>query len=228
MMQLAIVSKRSSLSRHMNTQYFFSFNCSKLLSLATPLPSIYFFNSCERFKFAIVCSCLFIAASLFCFARESILPTACLPPGKTPSGSFWPLLPRSAPSLGVRVLPVPFSVPKDSPLPGATPAPGSRPCCFNSMIASEEPWAASRRRTRRCSLGIRLALYVARRSSGVGIGGRESMGVPNGVMMEATTWWTAVLTFRRWRLITSPWLRELLGSWTRWLVWSAKYFRTQC
>jgi hypothetical protein len=77
---------------------------------------------------------------------------------------------------------------------------------------------------RRCSWGRRLALYAARRSSGVGIGGRESMGVPKGVMIDATTWWTAVLTFRRCRLITSPWLRELLGSWTRWLVWSAKYY----
>ena len=120
-------------------------------------------------------------------------------------------------------MPAPFSVPKVSPLPGATPAPGSRPSDCNSAIASGEPLAASRRRVRRWSLGRRLSLYAARRYSGVGIGGRDSMGVPKGVMMDATTCWTAVLTFRRCRLTTSPWLRELLGSWTRWLVWSAKY-----
>lgn len=55
------------------------------------------------------------------------------------------------------------------------------------------------------------------------MGGREAMGVPKGVTMEATTWWTAEETRRRCRLTTSPCARELLGSWTRWVVWSAKY-----
>ena len=97
-------------------------------------------------------------------------------------------------------------------LPGSGFFPGSR--------AS----AASCRNSRRCNFANRRSLYFASRSSGVGIGGRSEIGVPNGVTMLATTWWTIVLTRRRCSSTTSPARRELLGSCTRWFVGREKYY----